>query len=212
MDEEFESVKKVCPTCGVPKDRSEYSRNKRKKDGLEYQCKTCSRARNKAQYDKDPAQKIAKTRQYHLDHPEWSKHVQAEWHQANADRRYKAHVERGKDPDVRSARRAASRRSESRRRALKAGSTIAHLTKQDFDDILKDFGSACWVCGVELNEDILHWDHYQPLSRGGSHTKENLRPACSMCNTRKNATWPVTEERLVQIRTAVSAARTKVGG
>jgi len=40
----------------------------------------------------------------------------------------------------------------------------------------------------------IHWDHVQPLSKGGAHTVDNLRPACSPCNIRKNAIFPFTDE------------------
>jgi 5-methylcytosine-specific restriction endonuclease McrA len=44
----------------------------------------------------------------------------------------------------------------------------------------------CHYCG----EPSAHVDHYVPLARGGTHTLDNLRPACALCNTSKGAKLP----------------------
>jgi 5-methylcytosine-specific restriction endonuclease McrA len=198
---------KTCYACKVDKDVTQFPRNKRKPDGYDYQCKDCVNARIRASYAKDPAAKIAKTRQYHLDNPEWSRRVLREWHEKNADRRYEEYLERGKDPDTARKRRDATRRCESRRRALKRGAEADLLTIDDYANILDKYDGKCWICEVKLTEELLHWDHYRPLCAGGSHTMDNLRPACGPCNTRKNGMWPVTDERLDAIRRAVQQGR-----
>lgn len=46
--------------------------------------------------------------------------------------------------------------------------------------------SICYICGIVCTEGVnLHLDHVIPLSRGGSHTADNLRVCCSTCNWRK---------------------------
>jgi len=201
-------VTKSCYTCKQDKPLSDYQKNKAKKDGLEHRCRACNNARIRAAYAKDPAKKIAATRQYHLDHPEWSKTVLREWHEQNAERRYQEYLERGKDPEVAAKRRDASRRSESRRRALMAGGTLVdHISSDDLDRVLVEYQGRCWICHVDLATVDLHWDHYKPLAKGGEHTLANLRPSCSDCNVRKNSIWPLTEERLDAIRRAVGILR-----
>ena len=45
---------------------------------------------------------------------------------------------------------------------------------------------SCWMCGTPVWEGVnLHMDHVIPVSRGGVHCAENLRPACPPCNHRK---------------------------
>lgn len=45
---------------------------------------------------------------------------------------------------------------------------------------------ACYLCGAELQS--IRWiDHVMPISRGGLHCADNLRPACARCNHRKRA-------------------------
>ena len=41
---------KRCVCCNVPKEESEFNKNKTTKDGLCYDCKDCNKARSKANY------------------------------------------------------------------------------------------------------------------------------------------------------------------
>jgi 5-methylcytosine-specific restriction endonuclease McrA len=43
----------------------------------------------------------------------------------------------------------------------------------------------CSYCRLEFPINKLHVDHIRPLSKGGSHTKENICKACGPCNIRK---------------------------
>lgn len=193
--------------CGKPKPVTEFHKNRRKADGLEPMCKVCTNARFRKAYAKNPAAKIARTRQYHLDHPEWSKKTLREWHLTHAARRYEDYKIRGQDPEVARKRRASTRRSESRRRAIKASVESVVITADEFATILDMYHHECWICFIGLSEDTLHWDHYQPLAAGGRHVPDNMRPACGPCNIRKNSIWPITEEHLDAIRRAVSKLR-----
>ncbi|MCF7869895.1 MAG: HNH endonuclease [Candidatus Omnitrophica bacterium] len=40
----------------------------------------------------------------------------------------------------------------------------------------------CQYCGEEVTKDNATLDHYVPQSKGGKHTKENLRTCCLVCN------------------------------
>jgi hypothetical protein len=51
------------------------------------------------------------------------------------------------------------------------------------------WGGRCWVCGIA---DATEEDHVKPVSAGGWHALSNLRPICTTCNARKQATWPLT--------------------
>ncbi|WP_443079021.1 HNH endonuclease [Streptosporangium sp. NBC_01495] len=64
------------------------------------------------------------------------------------------------------------------------------------------------MCKVELDEEVvLYWDHYKPISKGGHHVVDNLRPACAACNLRKSATWPISESRIKEISEEVIMVR-----
>ena len=46
----------------------------------------------------------------------------------------------------------------------------------------------CHLCGTPVWRGVnLHMDHVVPISRGGLHCADNLRPACGPCNVRKGA-------------------------
>lgn len=55
----------------------------------------------------------------------------------------------------------------------------------------------CYLCGTQLflsskpgELGHAHLDHVMPISRGGLHCAENLRPACASCNHRKHKRTP----------------------
>lgn len=71
-----------------------------------------------------------------------------------------------------------------RRRSLKKNAICENFTTQD---IVSLYGDVCFYYKTQPFE---HMDHFVPLSRGGSHTLSNIRPACAECNLRKGARMP----------------------
>lgn len=208
---------KVCSSCGQTKDFNCFHKDSSTYDGMRSRCKSCvkeyddsrkeernRRAREK--YADNPQEKIAKTRQYHLDHPEWSKERLRAHHVANREERAERARERGKDPEVRAKRREATRRSEQRRRAVKAKSHADLISADDYQLRLDEFGGCCYICEQKVGAD-LHWDHHRPLARGGDHVIDNLYPTCASCNVRKSACWPFTDERRQEIKDEVLALK-----
>jgi 5-methylcytosine-specific restriction endonuclease McrA len=55
----------------------------------------------------------------------------------------------------------------------------------DFAAVLARDGKVCWLCGLSIATDLT-FDHVIPLSRGGAHSSDNLRPAHRSCNSRKH--------------------------
>ena len=72
---------------------------------------------------------------------------------------------------------------EMRRYALKCGSQVGPV---DYEAILAEFGMVCHICGGEIEtRATLNFDHVIPLTRGGPHVQENIRPSHKRCNVRK---------------------------
>ena len=72
-----------------------------------------------------------------------------------------------------------------RRRASKMG---AYVTKADYAGVLAEYGMVCHLCGADIpSMDDLDFDHVIPLSKGGAHTTENIRPSHRHCNRSKGA-------------------------
>ena len=74
-----------------------------------------------------------------------------------------------------------------RRTLMKYAGIAATLTTSEWQHILSLYQNRCAYCG---SNDRLTMDHYIPLASGGTHTKENVVPACLDCNRRKNARHP----------------------
>lgn len=207
---------KVCKRCSELKDVSEFHKNKRKSDGLDIYCKSCNKERMKTKYHTDPAwkaDKIKKTRVYHLENPEWSKERLREHHVKHRQERLDKQRERLNNPEVRKRAREASRRAESKRRAIKARSQVEHIKSSDLLSLLSQYSNKCWICSRQFDDVVvLHWDHFMPLSKGGPHCIDNLRPACSSCNILKNGRWPVTDDMLLEIKTRTLTCEWQGGG
>jgi len=58
------------------------------------------------------------------------------------------------------------------------------VTAEDWIEILENHKHRCFYCHRRMMR--LTIDHVIPLSKGGTHTKENLVPACQSCNSRKS--------------------------
>lgn len=72
------------------------------------------------------------------------------------------------------------------RRALKAKATVNLASLKRFVKEVKgrEF-SVCYYCASEIPSNVIHFDHIIPLSKGGSHSVDNLCVSCALCNLSK---------------------------
>lgn len=82
---------------------------------------------------------------------------------------------------------AAQRDRGARHRARKLNATIEHFTRHEIID--RDH-STCHICGKQCQPENIHLDHVIPLSKGGEHSRANVKVACAPCNIRKSDTMP----------------------
>lgn len=68
------------------------------------------------------------------------------------------------------------------RRARKRGTQVEPV---DLTRVLEEHGPVCHLCGGDIKDGDLHFDHVIPLARNGTHTHDNIRPAHAGCNLRK---------------------------
>lgn len=125
------------------------------------------------------------------------------WNQANRERHRqiarksdrKRYVPRPKPSEAEMARRKEVRRQLTNER-IKAWK-LTHLSNsfvnkenrlraRDLRLKWRYWGGLCWMC----RKPATTWDHVKPLSKGGSFSLANLRPACKSCNSQKGAKWP----------------------
>lgn len=92
-------------------------------------------------------------------------------------------------------------------RATEAGNRVDEFTWPDLLDYWSENAvpfDRCYLCGErgEYNGVAgLHIDHVVPIARGGAHSMDNLRPACSSCNLMKHSST-LDEYRDRVVRTA----------
>lgn len=199
-----ESVKQ-CTKCRVewPRDVAHFHRSARARDGLKWECKACEAARYQADRESRIAKSAAryailresgnreayrqKARERYAANREARRAYFAKYREANRDK-MRAYFKdfRAKTIDEYRLRQIVT---EGKRRAIKRGGlglTIPPTIIAALQVAQKD---RCWCCQSKLlgKFDV---DHRIPLSRGGSHTEDNLVLACASCNRSKGAKMP----------------------
>ena len=91
------------------------------------------------------------------------------------------------------------------RRARVKDQGFEQISADDYATILDRYDGCCWVCDLPLV--TVHWDHFQPIAKGGAHGVTNLRPSCQPCNSRKGSLWPFTDDLKTKIAAEVRALR-----
>lgn len=97
-----------------------------------------------------------------------------------------------------------------RRLSMKAesvGVVVEKITSADLQIRLEEYNNLCWICELTVEGTPWGWDHVHPLSKGGSHTLNNLKPACRDCNSRKSNTWPFTDSDKNRVANITRALR-----
>jgi len=80
-----------------------------------------------------------------------------------------------------------ARRAAARRRGAKVCAHASCLTLGAAELAWQLNPHACYICGTPVWRGVnLHMDHVVPVSRGGLHCAENMRPACRFCNLSKH--------------------------
>lgn len=173
---------KPCGRCQTEKPASSFSRRSSTPTGLSSWCRSCSsavvRERRKAGKDAttakawiaadkaaNPEKYRAKSQAYYDKHSELIRARASEWRLQNPEKDKELHE---------------------RRRARILG------TRTERVDVLALWSGLCALCGEVLDESTL-WpdpqspslDHIVPLSKGGTHTTDNLQWTHLRCNLRK---------------------------
>lgn len=202
---------KRCPKCRTEKPRSEFYRNKSKKDGLTSWCKTCAKQASRAWKAANPekvrdynrkwnaanpsykrewnAANPEKCREYSREHyaanPEKKRDYQREWAAANPDysREWNAaNVEKKKEYS-REWREANPDKAaaNSRNRRAREAGAEGSHTAEDVAAMF-DRWPNCLCCGTDKKLTV---DHVVPLDAGGSGWPDNLQTLCGGCNSSK---------------------------
>lgn len=185
----METTAKQCKTCKETKDVGEFHKSTVCKDGREGSCKNCKSARQRARREADPEAVRAIEKKYRTNNPDAVRAKGRRWRQANPERQrennrtWYANNRERRDALAREWKAANPHKVSGyvqQHRALKAGAIFG-----DVDWAAAQTGyTVCYLCGEPLSGDI-DVDHVIPLSRGGAHSMENLRPTHASCNRSK---------------------------
>lgn len=158
---------KTCTKCKIEKQTSEFSRDKKSKDGFSYHCKNCVRARHIECDDRIRE----KTREYRKNNKQAIAELMRKWSAASLDKR--SSYERN-------------------RNAIKKNSSGSH-TAAEIKLIFESQRGLCASCPNKLfrsGKNKFHVDHIMPLAKGGTNDRYNLQCLCPTCNMRKHAKDP----------------------
>lgn len=182
---------KRCSKCSIEKELSEFTKQSKNKDGLNYWCKSCM-----SSYYRENAERIKqKSQEWHSNNRERSRAIKKKWSDANPEKQASAirawqekNAERfaATKKDWREANREVLRvHTINRRRKLAEGL----LSPNIIDILLARQNGICAGCGEPLGIDY-HIDHVHPIAKGGRNTDENVQLLHGRCNLVKAAKWP----------------------
>lgn len=180
---------KKCSKCKLDKDTDfDFHKNKSKPNGFAFECKVCKNQQDKI---------------YRDTHKEYYKnyiHNYRKENKASLDTQKKEYIEKNKSAHIKrqndwyernkadvKARTSQYKKDHPKQYQMYNNKRVALKKTQvsdsfQYNDIIAKYGNLCVYCGGEFE----HIDHYIPLSKGGSHTLDNIRPACEKCNLRKS--------------------------
>lgn len=171
---------KKCSTCKQIKPLECFGKDRRAKNGLRSQCKECERKyRAKAEQNRDPEKKRAYAKRYRDNHKATEKSRFQNW-KTNNPSKYKAY--------------------HSRNKIKKRCAAIEYDRDITLEALYNRDGGVCALCGKPCDYENYIFDgnifiagnaypsidHIKPLSKGGSHTWNNVQLAHKQCNSIKS--------------------------
>jgi 5-methylcytosine-specific restriction endonuclease McrA len=185
-------TEKKCTKCGEYKDKSEFSKHKLQKDGLQTQCKECRRILDHNYRTTHLEQNRKRSHKYYDAHPEIQLNSNKKWRQANKEKvreigrnYYKKHdaVREYKrlwikeHPEINAA--------NSRNRRARVKGNGGEIQSNEWIRLKTFYNNTCLCCYRQEPEIKLTLDHVVPIALGGRNTIDNSQPLCQTCNSRK---------------------------
>ena len=191
----IDAPSKYCTRCGETKPLNEYHKDRSKRDGHCAYCKPCVIAYVR-KYQKDNPERVAEaSREYREAHRTELSEKQRQRYYANREKvlDYMRDYRRENREEVAERKRKwAAENPHLRwvgtyRQRCKANGLDPHIEDFTRADVINRYGDSCAYCRGEFQE----LDHYVPVSKGGTHTLDNVRPSCTRCNRSKMSADPV---------------------
>ena len=174
-------------TCGTNAGYQKHCRDKTAK------CQPCKDAHKQyldVYYDKNKENLLIKRRLLYVRNAQENRDKRKKYYQLNSEKEKSYQRQHKKEnPHLK-------RESERRRRANRFNNGFEYYKESE---VLEIYGTICHICNIDIDlsaprlagesgwEVGLHIDHVVPLSKGGSDTLDNVRPAHGSCNVKKHA-------------------------
>ena len=189
---------KTCSVCGYEKYASEFSKNKKTKDGMRQQCKACDKAARAiyyaansdarkdaaaAWYQANKGRAIANKAAWVANNADRARNALTTWRAANGDK-IKAYAANYRAANLE------PRRLHQQNRRSRARGAGGKLSKELPAKLFSLQKGMCPCCKQPLGDNY-HLDHIMPLALGGSNTDDNMQLLRAICNQKKRAAHPV---------------------
>lgn len=177
--------KKVCSRCKIEKTIDNFRKRKGYKGGHDTWCSPCRYEYNRQWLKSNPA------------HEERHRLASTRWYATKGGREYHAKYRDENREKVREANRRyvalhlEERREMYRKRRRQIRGTATDITVEWLRELQK-ITPNCELCECELLYDATQHDHHKanldhiiPLNADGTHTRDNVRYICYLCNLRR---------------------------
>ena len=172
-------MNKVCSKCKIEKTVVEFYKNKSKKDGLQTICKECTRANDEIRVKTGENKERCKTKYLKMmendSYSEKEKTRKETWRKNNVDTHRKINQNHYQNNKEQYYNKAGKRRS-----LLK--SLDSDFTIEQWEECVTHFQKKCAYCGMKGK---LTREHFIPVTKRGTYTKDNIIPVCKSCNSSK---------------------------
>jgi len=200
----MKTAQKICTTCKINKDISEFYKRKDSNQTHRSQCKKCISDKTKIYANSHLEQKNKQSKRYYLENKESIDIRTKAWNKNNPDKiaEYcktyaKNHPNRVKEKARKYFKtekgKLSSRNNWSKRRSLKRNQNDNTIDIKYLELLKIKQNNKCFYCECELDfkgDRLVHLDHYMPLSKGGKHSVGNVVFACRDCNLSKGSNIP----------------------
>ena len=178
---------KKCTECLKVKPFEDFHKQKSSLDGRRSKCKTCRKVLSTQDYiERKDFIRSQQSKARNKMTPEQRKHERERidrWNKENPEKikEYAKKYCKGNGREIKYE-------SYQRRRAMLANAVTDNHTIKELHVYWLEQGydpDVCTYCDEPIEAETSIGDHVIPLSRGGSHTVDNLVPACLSCNSSK---------------------------
>lgn len=184
---------KCCSLCGEYKPLTEFHRQCTAFDGYRSHCKPCRRSETQANHIRNRDRINKRSAAWRRDNREQFLADMREWRLKHVDRLRELNrsyreknKERIREQYALPRRREYARQNAKVQRAIRMGIVASGhemISARQWQDVQDSYMGLCAYC--HIRPEVLTMDHVVPLRGGGTHSADNVLPACKSCNCSK---------------------------